>query len=148
MTPWGGIIGAVGEVIDDLVTTEEERAAIELKREELTVGLMQGQINTNIEEAKHPSVFVAGWRPWTGWVVSTALGLTFIPKALVITGIWTYQCIVIVGQWNGAAPAPALPEFPELGVADLIGLLGALLGMGAIRSYDKQQGKDTRRVER
>lgn len=140
MTPWGSIIGAVGEIADDLVTTEEERAQLALEDRKLDVGLLQGQIDTNKVEAAHPSIFVAGWRPWAGWVAGTAVGLTFIPKALVVTSIWAYQSFVIVSQWAGQGPIPVLPIFPDLGVTDLIGLLLALLGMAGMRSFERVRG--------
>ena len=146
MTPWGSIIGAVGSIADDLITTDEERAKLALEDRRIDAGLLQGQIDTNKVEAAHPSIFVAGWRPWAGWVAGTAVGLTFIPKALVVTGIWTYQSIVIVSQWSGQGPIPLLPVFPDLGVTDLIGLLLALLGMAGIRSFDKARDVDTKRT--
>lgn len=147
-TPWGSIIGAVGNVIDDLVTTDEERENINLKKYEMDVGLQQGQINTNIQEAKHPSRLVAGWRPAAGWVAAISLGMVYIPKAVVMTGIWTYQAIVIVGQWDGLGMPPVVPDFPDLGVTDLIGLLMALLGLTTARSFDKVKKIDTKQIER
>ena len=148
MIPLAAIVGGVGSIIDSLHTSDEERAKLALEDRKLDVGLLQGQIDTNKVEAAHPSIFVAGWRPWAGWVAGSAVGLTFIPKALVVTGIWTYQSIVIVSQWAGQGPIPVLPVFPDLGVTDLIGLLLALLGMAGIRSFDKTKGADTKRIER
>lgn len=145
-TPWGGIIGAVGNVIDDLVTTDEERAKMALEGRKIDAGLQQGQIDTNKIEAAHPSRFVAGWRPMAGWVAAISLGMAYIPKAIMMTGIWSYQAIVIISQWNGITAPPAIPEFPDLGVTDLIGLLMALLGLAGVRSYDKTKEVDTKRV--
>lgn len=145
-TPWTGIIGAVGNIIDDLVTTDEEREKLDLENRRLDVGLQQGQIDTNKIEAAHPSRFVAGWRPMAGWVSAISLGMVYIPKAIVMTSIWTYQSIVIVSQWSGQGVPPSVPDFPDLGVTDLIGLLLALLGLAGVRSYDKTKEVDTKRT--
>jgi len=143
---WAAIIGAVGSLADDLITTDEERAKIALEDRRIDAQLLQGQIETNKAEAAHPSLFVAGWRPYAGWVAATALGMVYIPKAAVMTAIWSYQCWVVLRGWQPPAAAPQIPLFPDLGVTDLIGLLMALLGMAGIRSFDKARGKDTVKV--
>lgn len=132
----GDIIHEVGQIADDLITTDEEREKLALEDRKIEAGLMQGQIATNTAEASHASVFVAGWRPYVGWVAGTALGMVYIPKALVLTGIWAYQAVVIVSAWKGSGPPPALPGYPDLGVTDLLGLLGSLLGFGVMRTVE------------
>jgi hypothetical protein len=136
----GGIVNTVGSVIDDLHTSDEERAAAQLEDRKLDQQLQLGQQEINKEEAKHASLFVAGWRPYIGWIAGTALGLVYIPKALVMTGIWTYLAVVVVMEWNGIG-TPTLPPFPDLGVLDLLGLLGTMLGMGGMRMVETLQGK-------
>jgi hypothetical protein len=37
-----------------------------------------------------------------------------------------------------------LPVFPDLGVSDIIGLLMSMLGVAAMRSYDKKNGIDSK----
>lgn len=115
--------------------TEEEKEKIAA-----TFALMQGQLDVNKVEAASPSTFVAGWRPYIGWIAGTALGMVYMPKALVMTIVWTYEAFRIVSHWNGEASIPALPPYPDLGVTDLIGLLGTLLGMGTLRTIDKITG--------
>jgi hypothetical protein len=148
MMPWLAVIQGVGSIIDNLVTTDEERAKLALQERAMEVQLLHGQIDTNKEEARHSSVFVAGWRPAAGWIAAIALGFTFIPKAIVQTGIWSYQAITIISQWNGIDLPPTIPEFPDLGVTDLIGLLLAMLGLGAMRSFDKVKKVDTKVVDK
>ena len=99
--------------------------------------LIAKQLEINAAEAASPSFWVSGWRPGVGWVCVVALGLSYIPKALVMTAIWTYQCVIIIGSWNGIGVAPAIPAYPDLGVTDLIGLLMALLGIGGMRMLEK-----------
>lgn len=106
------------------------------------VQLMLGQLEINKTEAQHKSIFVAGWRPSIGWVGAVGLAVAFIPKALILTIMWSAQCYLIMKGWDGSATLE-LPVFPELGVTDLLGLLGSMLGIGAMRSYDKKQGTNT-----
>ena len=50
--------------------------------------LIQIQTKINEIEAKHRSVFVAGWRPFVGWVCGIALAYNFIIRDLFI---WALQ---------------------------------------------------------
>ncbi len=144
--PWLDIIGGVAKIADDLITTDEERQKLIIQERMIDAQLMQGQVEINKIEAASPDRYVAGWRPFIGWVGGVALGMVYIPKALVLTGVWTYQAVVIVSQWSGTAPPPMLPAYPDLGVTDLLGLLGSLLGFGVMRSYDKTKGVDTKAI--
>ena len=107
------------------------------------VKLMLAQVQNNTEDAKSANWFQANWRPSIGWVGSISLGLMYIPKALVMTYIWTYQAIVLLNQWDGVT-ALVIPVFPDLGVSDIIGLLMSMLGVAAMRSYDKKNGINTK----
>lgn len=112
------------------------------------VQLMLGQIDINREEAKSGSLFVAGWRPWIGWVSGVALAIAYVPKALMLTVMWSYAAYTTLHGWNPGEALPVLPDFPDLGITDLIGLLGAMLGVGGLRSYDKRNGTDTKKIRR
>ena len=61
-------IEAIGNVLDKLFTSDDEK----LSRQEALARLAQqpamAQIEINKIEAAHRSVFVAGWRPFIGWV--------------------------------------------------------------------------------
>lgn len=107
------------------------------------ITLMQSQAEINLADAKSGSFFQAGWRPAIGWVGALCLALTYIPKALVLTYVWTKQTLIIMSKWDGAAEL-IIPAFPPLGVADIIGLLTSMLGIAALRTYEKQQKIDTK----
>lgn len=105
---------------------------------------LEGQLKINLEEAKNPNLFVSGWRPAVGWTACVALFVTYVPKALIVTFVWTYQVIAMI---KGAPDISTLelPEFPDLGVTDLLGLLGSMLGIGIMRSVDKFNKVDTKK---
>ena len=64
----GSIIEGVGKIADDLFTSDEERLQIALKEKAIDAQLIKGQLDVNVAEAQHKSLFVAGWRPFIGWV--------------------------------------------------------------------------------
>lgn len=107
------------------------------------VTLMTGQIEINKIDAQSRSKFQSWWRPSIGWVGAISLALMYIPKALVMTYIWTYQALVILAGWDGISTL-SIPSFPDLGVSDIIGLLMSMLGVAAMRSYDKTKNVDTK----
>jgi len=127
----------------------------EYRLAELDFKQMQLQVSVNVEEAKHPSLFIAGWRPMVGWVGAISLAFMYIPKALVMTGFWVYQSYKTLNPeyisnlvdgvtYKTLVDIPQLPVFPDLGTGDIIGLLVSILGVGAMRSYDKKNKTDTR----
>jgi hypothetical protein len=136
----GGVIETVGKVVDDLVTTDKERMQLALQDKELDQRGDLAQIDVNKAEAQSAHLFVAGWRPAAGWVCVAALALAYIPKSLVLTMLWTWQAIVLVHAWSGGQPVPVLPTFPDLGITDILGLLGAMLGVGWMRHRETLAG--------
>lgn len=67
---------------------KKELLAHELQKELQKSGLLQKQIEVNIEEAKHPNIFVSGWRPFIGWMLGTLLLVKrIIIPLMVATGV-------------------------------------------------------------
>ena len=115
--------------------TEEDKA-----RMAMAFAVIQAQTDTNKVEAGSTNWFVSGWRPAVGWVCAAALAMAYIPKASVLTIIWTYQCVLILSHWSGTGVPPVLPLYPDLGITDLIGLLMSMLGLGGMRMVEKLNG--------
>ena len=84
------------------------------------------QIEVNKIEAASNSIFKGGWRPFIGWVCGTAFAYHFVLQPLLIF-VMTY-----LGH-----PVPALPEFD---MASLMTVLGGLLGLGGLRTFEKYKG--------
>lgn len=127
---------------DPTKKAEEQRKLLELHQNgdlaklNAHVSLMLKQAEINLADAKSGSFWQAGWRPSVGWVCALSLFLMYVPKAIVMTYVWTVQCLYLLDEWDKKA-ALVLPMFPDLGTGDIIGLLGSLLGVAAMRSYDK-----------
>lgn len=108
-------------------------------KQELTLELVRieaeermSQVELNKTEAQHANVFVAGWRPFIGWVGGVSLAWTFLVHPMLV--------------W-GATVAGYTGSFPELDTDPLMTLVMAMLGVGAMRSFDKFNGVDTKRID-
>lgn len=114
-------IEAVGNVVDALFTSDEERLDKELIRTRLLQkpALVQAEINK--VQAQHRSTFVAGARPSILWVCS--LGFLF---AFVINPIL---------QW--IAPDVGSPDLP---LDAMMELTLAMLGLASLRTVEKIKG--------
>lgn len=125
LNPFAGIAGSVMDGLDDLFTSDEEKANATYRLTELLQKPHNLQAMANIEGAKHASVFVAGWRPAIGWVCAIGLGYQFLilPFAGLITAFY---------------PLPT--ALPAIQAAELTTLVMALLGLGGLRSYEKAKG--------
>ena len=114
-------VTAVGTIVDNLFTSKDEK----LTHEEIRIRLAQqpdmAQIELNKIEAGHRNVFVAGWRPFMGWVGGFGLANMFLINPWI--------------QWLTGTAGPNLPE----GV--IMELVFALLGLGTLRTIEKIQGK-------
>lgn len=114
-------INAVGNVLDNLFTSDDER----LTHEEVKLRLEQkpnmAQAEINKVQAAHRSTFVAGARPFLMWVCG--LGFLF---AFVINPVL---------QWLA-------PEFgsPELPLDVMLELTLAMLGLAGLRTFEKVTG--------
>ena len=131
----GSIVEGIGKIADDLFTSDEERLKIALQEKAIDAQLVKGQLDINIAEAKHKSVFVAGWRPFIGWVGGIALAYQFILYPLMLWG-WTWF------QSKGWIPKDfSAPPVFESG--PLFAVVTGMLGIGGMRSFDKLKKTQT-----
>lgn len=128
---------------EEMRKLEELRQKGDLAEMQAQVNLLLKQAEINLADAKSGSKFQAWWRPAVGWVGVISLFCMYVPKAIVMTYIWSYQAFTILERWDGTGNM-ILPAFPDLGAADIIGLLGSLLGVAAMRSWDKMKGTDSK----
>lgn len=123
-------VEALGAVFDKLFTSDEERLQAQAVLEKLRQHPDELQVELNKVEAASSSVFVAGWRPAIGWVCAASLAVYYIPRFVVGTAMW---CGAAWGQQS-------LPPMPEMGIGDILGLVGSLLGMSWLRTAEKRAG--------
>ena len=132
----GGAINAVKDVVDEFITTEEERleyqlkkAELELKEKELDTILLEKVHETNIAEAKTGNWFIAGWRPFIGWICGFGIAYTYVLAPFL----------------HSAFKALGI-EFPlpQLDMGLLINLVLAMLGLAGLRTFEKKWGVQNR----
>ena len=124
----GPIASGLFHLVDELFTSDEERTAAKLKLLELEKSGELAQIAVNAQEARHPSLFVAGWRPFIGWVC----GLAFV-WAFLLYPILTFAVVAL------GIPVQ-LHMIPALDLSSMMPVLMGMLGLGAMRSWEKRQG--------
>ncbi len=102
--------------------TEEEKTRLEAFK--IAIAAEAAVHETNRAEAQHPSIFVAGWRPFTGWVCGAGLAYQFLLQPLF--------------AWGSLAIGIPIP--PPLELASLITVLTGMLGLGAARTFEGIRG--------
>jgi hypothetical protein len=128
----GPVAGLLNNVIDrifpDKDAQAQQRAELLLKAQEIDADLAKGQLAINQVEASSDNLFVAGWRPFIGWVCGVAFAYKFIIQPLVIF------ILLASGSTFDAKTLPVL-DWAEMSTV----LLG-LLGLGTLRSIEKVKG--------
>ena len=127
----GSLAGSVMDGLDGLFTSDEERAAAALKIQTLMAQPHMMQAQANIESAKSTNWFVAGGRPSLMWVCAIALFYNWLIKDMIVIGIVSFNT-------NAAEIVPLLPSIDG---AEVTGLVTALLGLGALRTFEKVKDK-------
>ena len=119
------VIGVSGKVLDKFVEDKDLKTKLshELKSQIVSLDLAQAQ--TNLEQAKHPSIFVAGARPAIMWICAFGLGWQFVFQPVAV---W----IIAVGGIDVVLPI--------IETEGLLSLTLALLGLGGMRSFEKSKG--------
>ena len=116
------LVGPVTGLLDKFIEDKDQKAAlaheIATMSEKHAHEALKGQLEVNKVEAAHKSLFVAGWRPAIGWVC--ALGLFYNVILANIIGIWV--------------------DVPEVDTTLLVPVMMGMLGIGAMRSYEKVKG--------
>ncbi len=125
-----GDIGNVFTSLREAITGKKiedpaEQAKMMLALDQLEAKLKMAQMAVNQEEARHKSIFVAGWRPFIGWVSGSALAYNYIFQPLMF---------VALSAWGVSV------ELPKLDIGTLMMLMGGMLGFGAFRTFEKVKG--------
>lgn len=124
---------------EELRKLEELKQTGDLAQLNAHVQLMLGQLKVNEAEAQHKSVFVAGWRPFIGWVGGLALAWQFVIYPMMI---WVWK----IAEVKGVVPSGIVPP-PVLDTSALYTIITGMLGIGAMRSFDKSKGTQTDSIQ-
>lgn len=126
----GSLIGPVTGIIEKAVPDKDLAAKlaheVAVLAEKQAHEAAMAQVAVNTEEAKHRSVFVAGWRPFIGWVCGIALCYHFVAAPVILFGV--------------SAAGLTIPELPVFDMDSLMTVLLGMLGLGGLRTFEKTKG--------
>ena len=120
------LIGPVTGLLDKFIEDKDQKNA--LAHEIATLAQKEAhknaalQLEVNKTEAAHKSLFVAGWRPFIGWTCGLGMFGNFItiPFANFVLALLSYEIVI-----------PLVP------LETMMPVLMGMLGLGAMRSYEK-----------
>ena len=125
----GSLIAPVTGLLDKFIEDKDQKNA--LAHEIATIAQKQAhesalaQLEVNKVEAAHKSLFVSGWRPAVGWCC--VLGMTgnfmVIPFTNFILALLAIEVTI-----------------PLIDLETMMPVLMGMLGLGAMRSYEKTKG--------
>ena len=124
------LIGPVTGILDKVIEDKDQKA--QLAHELATMAdrhaqdLALAQIEVNKAEAASGSVFKGGWRPFIGWVCGGAFAYHFVLQPVIVFAVLT--------------AGVELPPLPEFDMTSLLTVLMGMLGLGGLRTYEKQKG--------
>ena len=125
----GSLVGPVTGLLDKFIEDKDQKNA--LAHEIATLAEKQAheaamaQVQVNAAEAKHRSIFVAGWRPFVGWICAVALAYHFVLQPIIVFA---------------AGVAGVFVELPAFDMDSLMTVLLGMLGLGGLRTYEKKAG--------
>ena len=118
----GDTIKAVGNVIDDMHFSGEEKEKLKLQMKEIDAKLQEKQLDINKAESSHRSVFVSGWRPFLGWVSGLSIGYVYLFQPILDMILQMFQVQV---------------DWVQLDLGQLMPLVLGMLGLGGLRTFEK-----------
>jgi len=130
MSLLNSLIGPATNLLDKFIEDKDQKAKLahELATmaDKMAHEQQLAQIAVNKEEAASGSIFKGGWRPFIGWVCGIAFFYHFVLNPIILF------VIAIIGI--------EIPTLPEFQMNTLLTVLGGMLGIGSLRTYEKQKG--------
>lgn len=117
------LIGPLTDLFSEFI--EDKDKANELAHKAATLVATQahenamGQLEVNKQEAAHKSMFVAGWRPFIGWVCGVAMATNYLG-------------VPIAGAFGVVLPV--------LDITTMFPVLLGMLGLAGLRTGEKIKG--------
>lgn len=122
-------VAAIGGVVDQLFTSDEERAQGAAIMEKIRQQPELAEKAIGLAQAKSTNWFVAGGRPALLWVSAIGLFMFYVPQYTVAAYLWARVSI----QTGELVPYPVTSD-------GLIQLVGIALGMSGYRMIEKRMG--------
>lgn len=126
MIDLNSLISPIEKILGKFIADKDLRTKLEYELKSEIHKANLAQLEVNKAEAAHKSIFVAGWRPFIGWVCGFALLWHFIlnPFLYTVLSLFGYNEI----------------NLPEFDFAQLSTILMGMLGLGGLRTFEKTKG--------
>lgn len=120
----GALVGPITELLREVIPDADKRDKIAFDIATQAAAAAESnalaQLDVNKEEAKSMHVFVAGWRPFIGWVCGSAMAFNYIAVPL------------IAARWNVSVQV--------LDITTMFPVLLGMLGLAGLRTGEKIKG--------
>ena len=130
MSLLNNLIGPATNLLDKFIEDKDQKAKLAHELATMADKMAHeqnlAQIAVNKEEAASGSIFKGGWRPFIGWVCGIAFFYHFVLNPIILF------VIAIIGI--------EIPDLPNFNMNTLLTVLGGMLGIGSLRTYEKQKG--------
>ena len=130
MSLLNNLIGPATKILDKFIEDKDQKAKLahELATmaDKLAHEQQLAQLAINKEEASSGSFFKGGWRPFIGWVCGIAFFYHFVCQPVIVF------VVTLIGI--------EIPDLPKFDMNTLLTVLGGMLGIGGLRSYEKSKG--------
>ena len=120
------LIVPISDILEKLIPDKDLKIKLKHELESELHKANLAQLKVNQQEAAHNSLFVAGWRPFIGWVCGVALCWQFIlqPITVMIIRLAGYEQVIL----------------PDFDFSQLSTILMGMLGLGGLRTFEKMKG--------
>ena len=130
MSLLNNLIGPATKLLDKVIEDKDQKAKLAHELATMADKLAHeqnlAQLAINKEEASSGSLFKGGWRPCIGWICGIAFGYHFVLQPVIIF------VVTLIGI--------EIPDLPKFDMNTLLTVLGGMLGIGGLRSYEKSKG--------
>ena len=120
------LVTPIAKLLDKVIPDADERSRlaheIATLAERQAHEIAKAQIAVNKEEAGSHSMFVAGWRPFCGWVCTLGLATNFLFVPVCNFLLTLNESPITV---------------PPLDLSEMMPVLLGMLGIGGLRTYEK-----------
>ena len=142
MFPLAALFELGGKILDKVLPDPAAKAAAQMQLLQMqqngelaqlaaTTDLAKLQIQTNQEEAKTGNWFIAGWRPFIGWICG--LGLLYV------------SLLEPVGRFVATVFFHYTGPFPVIDTSLTMQVMMGMLGLAAARTVEKVKGAEGNR---
>lgn len=119
------IYQVIDRIFPDPKKAEEAKLEVDKLVQSGKLEIMKGQMEVNKAEAQNMNVFVAGWRPFIGWICGLALAYQYLIKP--------FLTVILAIAGHGEVILPGLD-------GNLWELMSGMLGLGLLRTFEKTKG--------